>query len=124
MGHLAGALGLPSDREGEFNLTCTLQKVAGLHAFGEAGVKPSDIDVAQIYDSFTITALLQFEDTHGGLLSFAHPGMPGGIFHIIEGVRQRRHECGPRQVEDTQLGLVTNVSAMASNHSDYILGRD
>lgn len=151
MGHLAGGVGLPAGQEGMFNLTSTVQKVAGEQAFGEAGVKPSDIDVAQIYDSFTITALLQFEDlgfckkgeggafveggrielggelpinTHGGLLSYAHPGMPGGIFHMIEGVRQLRHDCGERQVPDAQLALVTNVSAVASNHSVCILGRD
>ena len=151
MGHLAGGVGLPIGHEGAFSLTTTVQKVAGVQAFGEAGVKPSDIDVAQIYDSFTITALLQFEDlgfckkgeggafveggrielggelpvnTHGGLLSYAHPGMPGGIFHMIEGVRQLRHECGERQVPDAELCLVTNVSAVASNHSVCILGRD
>ena len=151
MGHLAGGVGLPDSRKGEFNLTNTVQKVAAEQAFGEAGVTPADIDVAQIYDSFTITALLQFEDlgfckkgeggafveggrielggelpvnTHGGLLSFAHPGMPGGIFHMIEGVRQLRHECDTRQVKDAQVGLVTNVSAVSSNHSVCILGRD
>ena len=151
MGHLAGGIGLPPERKGEFNLTNTVQKVAGRDAFGEAGVTPADIDVAEIYDSFTITALMQFEDlgfckkgeggsfveggrielggalptnTHGGLLSYAHPGMPGGIFHLIEGVRQLRQDCGERQVPDAELALVTNVSAVASNHSVCILGRD
>ncbi|GGC89490.1 thiolase C-terminal domain-containing protein [Chelatococcus reniformis] len=151
MGHLAGGVGLPRERKGEFNLTSTVQKVAGRDAFGEAGITPADIDVAEIYDSFTITALMQFEDlgfckkgeggafveggrielggalptnTHGGLLSYAHPGMPGGIFHLIEGVRQLRHQCGPRQVEGAQTALVTAVSAVASNHSVCILGRD
>ena len=151
MGHLAAGVGLPDGRKGEFNLTNTVQKIAAEQAFGEAGLRPSDIDVAQLYDSFTITALLQFEDlgfckkgeggafvedgrielggelpvnTHGGLLSFAHPGMPGGIFHMIEGVSQLRHECEDRQVLDAQVALVTNVSAVASNHSVCILGRD
>ena len=151
MGHLAGGVGLPPGHKNDFNLTNTLQRVAARDAFGEAGVTPADIDVAEIYDSFTITALMQFEElgfckkgeagafveggrtelggelpvnTHGGLLSFAHPGMPGGIFHLIEGGRQLRHECGPRQVPDTALALVTNVSAVASNHSVCILGRD
>lgn len=151
MGHLAGGVGLPPSRKGEFNLTSTVQKVAGRDAFGEAGLTPADIDVAEIYDSFTITALMQFEDlgfckkgeggafveggrielggelpvnTHGGLLSFAHPGMPGGIFHLIEAVRQLRHECGARQVPDARVALATSVSAVASNHSVCILGRD
>ncbi|ALG73587.1 hypothetical protein VY88_22465 [Azospirillum thiophilum] len=151
MGHLAGGVGLPPSRKGEFTLTSTVQKVAGRDAFGEAGLTPADIDVAEIYDSFTITALMQFEDlgfckkgeggafveggrielggelpvnTHGGLLSFAHPGMPGGIFHLIEAVRQLRHECGARQVPDARVALATSVSAVASNHSVCILGRD
>lgn len=151
MGHLAGGVGLPKGHRGDFDLTTTVQKVAARDAFGEAGLGPSDIDVAQIYDSFTITALMQFEDlgfckkgeggafveggrielggalpcnTHGGLLSFAHPGMPGGIFHLIEAVRQVRHECGPRQVPDAAVALATSVSAVASNHSIAILGRD
>ncbi len=151
MGHLAGGVGLPPSRRDEFNLTSTVQKVAGRDAFAEAGLTPADIDVAEIYDSFTITALMQFEDlgfckkgeggafveggrielggalptnTHGGLLSYAHPGMPGGIFHLIEAVRQLRHDCGPRQVADARVALATSVSAVASNHSVCILGRD
>lgn len=151
MGHLAGGVGLPDGHRHDFDLTRTVQTVAARDAFGEAGLKPSDIDVAQIYDSFTITALMQFEDlgfckkgeggafveggrielggelpcnTHGGLLSFAHPGMPGGIFHLLEAVRQVRHECGPRQVPDAKIALATSVSAVASNHSIAILGRD
>lgn len=151
MGHLAGGIGLPADRHGAFNLTNTVQTVAARDVFAEAGITHADIDVAQIYDSFTITALMQFEDlgfckkgeggafveggrielggelpvnTHGGLLSFAHPGMPGGIFHVIEAVRQLRHECGVRQVPDAQVALATSVSAVASNHSICLLGRD
>jgi len=104
--------------------------------------------VAELYDSFTITVLMQLEDlgfcakgeggsfaeggrlelggelpvnTHGGLLSF---GSSGGINHIIEGARQMRGECGERQVKDAEVALVTNVSAVASNHSIAILGRD
>ena len=151
MGHLAKAVGRPADEAGRFSLTRTVQSVAAAQAFGEAGVAPADVDVAQIYDSFTITALLQFEDlgfcakgeggayveggrielggelpvnTHGGLLSYAHSGVPGGMYHIIEAVRQLRGECGPRQVPDAEVALATSVSAVASNHSICILGRD
>lgn len=151
MGHLAAAVGRSDNDRGRFNLTSTVQSIAGRQAFGEAGIAPDELDFAEIYDSFTITALLQFEDlgfcakgeggafveggrielggalpvnTHGGLLSYAHPGMPGGIFHMIEGVRQLRGECGARQVPDAKLGLVTNVSAVASNHSVCVLARD
>ncbi len=151
MAHLAGGVGLPAGQKDRFTLTSTVGRLAGEQAFREAAVTPDDIDVAEIYDSFTITALVQFEDlgfckkgeggsfveggrielggalptnTHGGLLSFAHPGMPGGIFHLIEGVRQLRGQCGPRQVEDAEVALVTSVSAVLSNHSVAILGRE
>ena len=151
MGHLVSRVGAPPAVKSRFSLTSTLSARAGEQAFGEAGVTPDDIDVAEIYDSFTITALVQFEDlgfckkgeggafveggrlelggalptnTFGGLLSFAHPGMPGGVFHLIEGVRQLRGECGPRQVRDARIALVTSVSAVLSNHSVAILGRD
>jgi acetyl-CoA acetyltransferase len=63
-------------------------------------------------------------NTHGGLLSFAHPGSSGGMHHIVEEVRQLRGECGPRQVADAEIALATNVSAVSSNHSVCILGRD
>src|SRR6202023_415491 len=100
-------------------------------AFAEAGVTPADIDMAMIYDSFTITVLLLLEDlgfckkgeggafvqggnialggrlpinTDGGGLSSNHPGMRG-IFLIIEAVRQLRGQCGPRQVAGAQLAV-------------------
>jgi acetyl-CoA acetyltransferase len=106
--------------------------------------------VAEIYDSFTITVLLQLEDlgfcergeapdfvagggielggrlptnTHGGLLSCAHPGVPGGLLHLSEAVRQLRGEASERQVSDAKTALVTSASAVASNYSVAILGR-
>lgn len=122
----------------------------GARAFGMAGVQPEDIDVAQIYDSFTITVLQCLEDlgfcekgdggafvsggriapggsfplnTSGGGLSYCHPGM-FGIFLIIEAVRQLRRECGDRQVDDARLALVHGVGNQLSSHSTLILGRE
>ncbi len=122
-------------------------------AFGEAGVSHDDIDMAMIYDSFTITVLLTLEDlgfckkgeggrfvangrlqlggelpinTDGGGLSSNHPGMRG-IFLIIEAVRQLRAEAGPRQVEGCQIALVHGTGgALGSRHSGstLILGRN
>jgi acetyl-CoA acetyltransferase len=115
-----------------------------------AGLRPADIDVAGIYDSFTITVALQLEDlgfcgrgeagawveagnmdlggsmpvnTHGGLLSYAHPGACSGMLHYIEAICQLRGEAGEGQVEGAQTALVSTASAVASNFSVTILGR-
>ncbi|MBI3785084.1 MAG: thiolase family protein [Deltaproteobacteria bacterium] len=104
---------------------------AATMAFGMAGLTPSDLDVAQIYDAFTPRVVhdlvaygicaseevpefvtrgnLTFagrlpSNTAGGLLSEGHLS---GFGHIREGVRQIRGECGDRQVADAQVCLVT-----------------
>jgi acetyl-CoA acetyltransferase len=92
------------------DLTTTAAAVSGPRAFAAAGVRPDEVDLAMIYDSFTVTALLQFEDlgfctkgeggpyaqetslrynVDGGALSAKHPGMRG-IFLLTECVRQIR----------------------------------
>jgi acetyl-CoA acetyltransferase len=115
-------------------------------AFADAGVLPGDIDVAEIYDCFTISLLLQLEDmglcepgegpdlvagdsiavgsarpinTHGGLLSQAYVM---GINHIVEAVHQLRGDAGAAQVTDAELALVGLLSAR--EHTTLVLGRD
>ena len=61
--------------------------------------------------------------THGGLLSAGHPGLAGGMFHVIEAVRQLRHECGERQVRDAEVALVHGNGSIIGLHSTAILAR-
>lgn len=130
--------------------TVTGAVASGRVAFGQAGVMPSDIDVAELYDCFTITVIVELEDlgfcakgeggafvsgghigpggslpvtTHGGLLSAGHPGLAGGMFHVIEAVRQLRSEAGLRQVPEAELALVHGNGGIIGLHCSLVLGR-
>ncbi len=132
------------------DLTRTAVGPAGRAAFAMAGLAPDDVDVAELYDSFTITVLLQLEDlglcergaagefvasgaiepggslalnTNGGGLSYAHPGMYG-IFLIIEAVRQLRGEAVGIQVADPRTALVSGVGGRLSSASALLLHRE
>jgi acetyl-CoA acetyltransferase len=125
--------------------------MSGPAALEMAGLRAQDIDVAEIYDCFTISVIALLEDlgfcakgeggpfvadgnigldgrlpvnTHGGLLSHAHPGPPGGIFHLIEGVRQLRGECGERQVANAETSLVHSMGGAMSTHATVVLGKE
>ena len=118
-----------------------------------AGLRPDEVDVAEIYDSFTYTVLLTLEDlgfcppgegggfvsgqrtapggafplnTHGGGLSYTHPGMYG-IFTIVEAVRQLRHDYADtpeRQVGSARIGLAHGTGGVLSATGTVVLARD
>ena len=119
---------------GRIDLTYSGARWSGPLAFEEAGVKPSDMKYASIYDSFTITVLMQLEDlgfcekgeggkfvsdgnliagtgklpfnTDGGGLCNNHPANRGGLTKVIEAVRQLRGEAHPKvQVPNCDLAL-------------------
>jgi len=132
------------------DLTATPGAVSGPNAFAMAGIKPADVDVLMGYDSFTITALLHLEDlgfcakgeggpfvedgktgpggslpmnTNGGGLSYTHPGMYG-MFLLVEGVRQLRGECGPRQVAGADVAVAHGSGLVLSCMSTVVLGTE
>jgi acetyl-CoA acetyltransferase len=60
-------------------------------------------------------------NTHGGLLACCHAGVTGGIFHLVEAVRQLRGEAGDRQIKKAQIGLVHGSGDILTNHATVIL---
>ncbi len=150
--HLLGqGYGLRHSHIGDTSLTTTGAVDSGRDAFRTAGLSPSDVDVAQIYDCFTITVIVELEDlgfcakgeggafveggriglggalpvtTHGGLLSGGHPGLGGGFFHVLEGVRQVRGDAGERQVPDAKVALVHGNGGVISVHCTLLLGQE
>ena len=132
------------------NIATTGAVQSGRAAFAMAGVKPADIDVAELYDCFTITVIVELEDlgfcpkgeggrfveggririggelpvtTHGGLLSAVHPGLAGGMFHVVEAVRRLRGEAGARQVAGAELALAHGNGGIIGIHCTLILGK-
>ncbi|MCX6453011.1 MAG: thiolase [Actinobacteria bacterium] len=120
---------------------------SGKRAFAMAGITPQDIDVVEVYDSFTITVLLTLEalgfasrggaadlllsgktrpggsfplNTSGGGLSYCHPGQYG-ILLLVEAVRQLRGECGERQVPHARRALAHGTGGIISTHATVIL---
>ena len=133
------------------DLTTSAARESGQAAYAMAGVGPGEIDLAQLYDCFTPTVLVELEDlgfcdkgeggafvasgaiapggtlpvnTHGGLLSHCHPGNPGSMFALTESVWQLRHDAGERQVDDADIALVHAQGGIMSSHTTLILGRD
>jgi len=136
---------------GRVDLSYSAARWSGTAAFAEAGVSPADIQYASIYDSFTITVLMQLEDlgfcqkgeggrfvadgnliagvgklpvnTDGGGLCNNHPANRGGITKVIEAVRQLRGEAHPQvQVPNCTLALAQGTGGLlGSRHGSATL---
>ena len=124
--------------------------LAARRAFAEAGAEPGEMAVFGIYDSFTITVAMLVEElglaapgragvetragrfavdgahplnTHGGLLSYGHCGVGGGLAHLGEVVTQLRGERGDLQVPDCASGYVHGDGGVFSAHVGLVLRR-
>lgn len=129
------------------DLTTTAASESGGRAYAMAGIGPSDVDVVELYDAFTINAILFLEDlgfcpkgeggrfvenggiapgghlpvnTNGGGLSCCHPGMYG-LFTIVEAVRQIRGEAA-NQIPGVDIALAHGNGGTLSSQATVILG--
>ena len=120
-------------------------------ALDEAKLKVGDFDYLAIYDSFTITLAILIEETgfaerggsaarvragdfapsgklplntHGGLLSFGHSGVAGGMGHAVEAYRQLAGKAGDRQVKSRSRAFVHGDGGVLSSHVSLVLSRE
>ncbi len=121
---------------------------AAASAFAMSGLAPADMDMVQLYDCYTITALLTIEDsgfcgkgegqaflrehdlsykgdfpcnTHGGQLGFGQAGLAGGMSHVVEGVRQIQGRAGDRQLARHDTAYVTGTGGVMSEQAALVL---
>jgi acetyl-CoA acetyltransferase len=121
---------------------------ASVRAFGMSGLTPADVDMVQLYDCYTITALLTIEDsgfcgegeglafvdshdlsyrgdfpcnTHGGQLGMGQTGMSGGMSHVLEGVRQIQGRAGERQLRRHDTAYVSGTGGVMSEQGALVL---
>ncbi|GAO25490.1 thiolase [Alicycliphilus sp. B1] len=149
-GRGAGAPPPASDRDGRRD---AVRRGRGLpaQAFAEAGLAHADIGYLGIYDSFTITLAMLLEETgfapragaaararagdfaptgalplntHGGLLSFGHCGVAGGMAHAVEAWRQMTGQAGERQIRAPRRAFVHADGGVMSSHVSLILSRE
>ncbi|MBW2989863.1 thiolase family protein [Candidatus Woesearchaeota archaeon] len=132
----------PFERENMAVWNATVE--SGREAFGQAGIGPWDIDVAELHDAFSIVELIAYEDlgfarkgegaklirdgtmeldgklpanTSGGLKARGHPISPTGVAQIVEIAGQLRGLCGERQVSGAKWGLAHNIGGAGGTTS-------
>ena len=123
-----------TERESLVELKAT--KIAGQKAYQEAGIKPEEIDLAEVHDCFSIAEIMAVEDLgfcrkgegfkrikagdfdlggrlpvnlSGGLKACGHPVGATGVKQLVEIVTQLRGEAEKRQVKNCRIGLTHNV---------------
>ena len=123
-------------------------RLAADRAFDMAGVSREAVDMASMYDCYTITVLLTIEDagfcpkgqggrfidehslrydgdwplnTHGGQLGMGQAGLGGGMSHITEAVRQVQGRAGERQVPDCNIAYANGTGGMLAEQVALIL---
>ncbi len=133
------------------DLLCTPIARAADKAFTMAGLSRSDVDIASIYDCYTITVLMSLEDagfcangqgmswvtghdltyrgdfplnTAGGQLSFGQAGMAGGMHHVVDAARQLMGRAADAQVRDCHTAFVTGNGGIMSEQVALLMRGD
>jgi len=123
---------------------------SGVKAYGQAGIRPGDLDLFELHDAFSIMAALSLEAcgfaergqgprlgldgeigpkgripiaTRGGLKARGHPVGATGVYQILEIVQQLRGEAGENQIEDAKIGMAQNIGGSGSNIVTHVLKR-
>ncbi|MFV0307736.1 MAG: thiolase family protein [Desertimonas sp.] len=132
------------------DLTRTPVADTAQRAMKMAGVASDEIDVAEVYDCFTITVILTLEDagfcpkggggafvegadfgpasalpvnTNGGQLCMGQAGIAGGATHVLQAVRQLRHAAGDVQVPGCETAFVNGNGGLFGEQCSLVLGR-
>jgi acetyl-CoA C-acetyltransferase len=122
--------------------------VSAKRAYEMAGIKPTDIDVFELHDAFSIMSALSLEAcgfaergqgprlgldkeiwpkgklpicTRGGLKARGHPVGATGMYQVVEVVQQLRGECGKTQVEGAKIGMAQNIGGSGATVLTHIL---
>ncbi|MEO8722125.1 MAG: acetyl-CoA acetyltransferase [Sphingobium sp.] len=130
------------------DLTTSAATFSGARAYAQAGIRPSDVDVVELYDAFTINTIMFLEDlgfckkgeggsfvasgitgpggklpvnTNGGGLACVHPGMYG-LFTVVEAFRQLTGAAGDRQVEGAEIAVAHGNGGFLSSQVTAVLG--
>ena len=128
--------------------TWEASKLSGEESYKQAGISPSDVDIAELHDAFTSVELISYEDlgfckkgegkemirkgvtnidgklpvnTSGGLKAKGHPISATGISQVYELVKQMRNEAGERQVADVKYALAQNIGGAGSTVTVHVL---
>jgi len=147
-GQASDALAL-HDRSSLTELNAT--KVAAKMAYEQAGLRPENIDFAEVHDCFSINEILAIEDLGfcekgsggkfveddkiarngekpinptGGLKSIGHPVGATGVRQIADVVRQLRGDYGKLQVNKSDIGLALNIGGSGATAAVHILRRN
>jgi len=123
--------------------TVDAAKKAAQIAFEMSHTRPSQIDIAEVHDAFTILEIIAYEDlgfakrgeggkfvnqqemminARGGIIGCGHPVGATGVAQVAEIACQLAGKAGDRQIKNPKTGLVHNLAAAGSSASVIVMG--